>query len=173
MKKAKEDWIEPQCTKTEDCLNNNNSRRAFQVVKDLTKPWQARVTTIQDRDGNCLTEEKEISHRWTEYYKELYSHQTQGVPGVLQRQESTNDDDFPILWEVEEATKALKTGKEAGFDLQSWYSRVEGQWQTFFIISTTRSVRQGNGQHPGRSLSSSHYPRKTIYSYAKITVWSA
>ena len=59
MKKAKEDWIEEQCTEFEDCLTNNNSRRAYQVVKELTKQRQVKVNTIQDKEGKCLTEEKD------------------------------------------------------------------------------------------------------------------
>ena len=38
MNKAKEDWVEEQCTEIEDCLTINSSKRAYQVVKELTKP---------------------------------------------------------------------------------------------------------------------------------------
>ena len=34
MKKAKEDWIGEQCSKTEENLRKNNSERAYQLVKD-------------------------------------------------------------------------------------------------------------------------------------------
>ena len=36
MKKAKEDWIGAQREEIETCLNKNNSKRAYQLVKDLT-----------------------------------------------------------------------------------------------------------------------------------------
>ena len=36
VKKAKEDWIGSQCEEIEACLNKNNSKRAYQLVKDLT-----------------------------------------------------------------------------------------------------------------------------------------
>ena len=36
VKKAKEDWIGAQCEEIETCLNKNNSKRAYQLVKDLT-----------------------------------------------------------------------------------------------------------------------------------------
>ena len=36
VKTAKEDWIGAQCEEVETCLNKNNSKRAYQVVKDLT-----------------------------------------------------------------------------------------------------------------------------------------
>ena len=67
VKKAKEDWIGTQCEKIETCLNKNKSKRAYQLVKDLTSEKQDRSSTIQDKSGKCLTEEKEILSRWTEY----------------------------------------------------------------------------------------------------------
>ena len=36
VKKANEDWISAQCEETETCLNKNNSKGAYQLVKDLT-----------------------------------------------------------------------------------------------------------------------------------------
>ena len=36
MKKAKEDWIGAQCEEIKNCLNKNNSKRAYQLVGDLT-----------------------------------------------------------------------------------------------------------------------------------------
>ena len=65
VKKAKEDWIGAQCEEIETCLNKNNSKRAYQLVKDLTSEKQGRSSTIQDKSGKCLTEEKEILSRWT------------------------------------------------------------------------------------------------------------
>ena len=61
MKKAKEDWIEEQCTEIKDCLTNNNSRRAYQVVKELTKQTQVKINTIQDKKGNASLKKKTLS----------------------------------------------------------------------------------------------------------------
>ena len=63
MKKAKEDWIGAQCEKIETCLNKNNSKKAYQLVKDLTSEKQGRSSAIQDKFGKCVTEEKEIRSR--------------------------------------------------------------------------------------------------------------
>ena len=53
VKKAKEDWIGAQCEEIE----------TYQLVKDLTPEKQFRSSTIQDKSGKCLTEEKEILNR--------------------------------------------------------------------------------------------------------------
>ena len=47
-------------------LNKNNNKKAFQLVKDLTSGKQGRSTTIQNKSGQCRTEEQEILRRWTE-----------------------------------------------------------------------------------------------------------
>ena len=56
MKKAKENWIGEQCSEIEENLRKNNSKRAYQLVKDLTTVKQGKVTTVQDPSGKCLTE---------------------------------------------------------------------------------------------------------------------
>ena len=78
VKKAKEDWIGAQCEEIETFLNKNNSERAYPLVKDLTSEKQGRSSTIQDKSVKCLTEEKEILSRWTEYCSELYNYKSCG-----------------------------------------------------------------------------------------------
>ena len=41
MKKAKENWIE-QCSEIEENLRKNNSKRAYQLVKDLTTVYRGK-----------------------------------------------------------------------------------------------------------------------------------
>ena len=57
MKKAKENWVGEQCREIEENLRKNNSRRVYQLVKDLTTVKQGKVTTVQDHSGKCLTQE--------------------------------------------------------------------------------------------------------------------
>ena len=42
VKKAKQDLIGAQCKEIETCLNKNNSKRAYQLVKALTSEKQGR-----------------------------------------------------------------------------------------------------------------------------------
>ena len=106
-----------QFTEIEVNLDKNNSKRTLQVMKDLTQQRQSRVSTVQDKQGKCLTEEQEMTGRWTEYCSELYNLQINADPSGLTCQESANDDDHPILSEeVEAGTRALKNGKAAGVD---------------------------------------------------------
>ena len=66
MKMAKETWVQGQCQEVEACLRKNNSKKAYQLVKDLATEKQGKSTTIQDKSGKCLTGENEILNRWTE-----------------------------------------------------------------------------------------------------------
>ena len=117
VKKAQEDWIDAQCEEIETCLNKNNSKRAYQLVKDLTSEKQGRPSTIQDKSGKCLTEEKEILNRCTEYCSELYNYESCGDNAVLDCSQPPEEDLQPILREeVEIAVASLKKGKSAGVD---------------------------------------------------------
>ena len=95
MKKAKENWIGEQCSEIEENMRKNNSKRAYQLIKDLTTVKQRKATTVQGRSGKCLTEEREILNRWTEYCAELYDHKANGDPSVLDCPQTDTKDDHP------------------------------------------------------------------------------
>ena len=87
---------------TDARLNKFNSKKAYQLVKDLTSEKQGRSTTIQDKSGKCLTEEQDILSRWTEYFSELYKYEGYGDNTVLDRSQhpeeylqSTRVDNIP------------------------------------------------------------------------------
>ena len=86
-------------------------------MKDLTTVKQGKATTVQGRSGKCLTEERQILNRWTEYCSELYNYKANGDPSVLNCPQTDTEDDHTILrTEVEAAVQLLKKGKSAGVD---------------------------------------------------------
>ena len=72
-------------------------------MKDLTAVRQGKATTVQDRSGKCLTEERGILNRWTEYCCELYNHKAKGNPSVLNCPQTDTEDDHPSLRKEVEA----------------------------------------------------------------------
>ena len=62
LKKAKGDWIDTQCKKIDACLNITNSKKAYQLVKDLTSQ-RSRVDTQLSRTSleNVLQKKKRFS----------------------------------------------------------------------------------------------------------------
>ena len=113
MNSAKEKWIEEQCLDIEGSLATNNTKKAYDTVKALTKPQQTKVNTIKDKNGETIVEGNKILERWTEYCTELYNHEVKGDDKVLDVQESKNDDseDITLKSYIVEATNALKKGK--------------------------------------------------------------
>ena len=116
VKKAKEDWIGAQCEEILTCLNKNNSKRAYQLVKDLTSEKQSRSSTIHGKSGKCLTEAQEILSRWTEYCSELYNYESCGDNSVLDYSQSPEDLQPILREEVEIAVASMKKGKSAGVE---------------------------------------------------------
>ena len=117
MKKAKENWMREQCSDIGENLRTNNSKRAYQLLKDVTTVKQGKATAVQDRSGKCLTEERQILNRWTQYCSELYNYEANGDPSVLNCSQTDTEDDHPFLRrEVEAAVQSLKKGKSAGVE---------------------------------------------------------
>ena len=116
-KKVKENWIGEQCGEIEENLRKNNSKRAYQLEKNLTTLKQGKATTVQDRSGKCLTEERQILNRWKEYCSELYNHKANKDPSVLNCTQTDTEDGRPILRrEVEAAVQSSGKRKSAGVD---------------------------------------------------------
>ena len=100
MNRAKEKWIGEQCSEIEENLWKNNSKRTYQLVKGLTTVKQGKATTVQASSGRCITEEREILNRWTKHSTELYNHEANGDPSVLDCPQMDTEDDHPILHKV-------------------------------------------------------------------------
>ena len=84
-------------------------------MKDLTTVKQRKATTVQNRAGKCLTEEREILNRWMEYCSELCNHEANGDPSVLICSQTGREDDNYILQiEVMAAVQSFEKGKSAG-----------------------------------------------------------
>ena len=128
MKKAKENWLGEQCSEFEENLRKNNSKRAYQLVKDLITVKRGKATSVQDRSGECLGEERQILNRWIEYCFELYNYKANGDPSVLNCPQTDTEDDHPILRrEVEVAVQSLRKGNqlESTTSQQNWSKQVE------------------------------------------------
>ena len=83
----------------------------------MTNVKQGKATTVKVRSGKCLTEERQILNRWTEYCTELYNHKANGDLSVLSCPQTDTEDNHHILCkDVEAAVQSLKKGKSPGVD---------------------------------------------------------
>ena len=122
----------------------------------MTTVKQGKATTVKDRSGKCLSEERQILNRWTEYCSELYNHKANGDPSVLNCTQTDTEDDHSILRrEVEAAVQSLKKGSqlESTTSQQNWFKQVERMESPCPRQSATRFGRQENGQAHGPVLS--------------------
>ena len=110
--KAKEDWIGAQCEEIKTCLNKNYSKKAYQLVKDLSSEKQGRSSTIQDQSGKCLTEKQEILSRWTEYFPDLHNYESCGDNAVLDCSRPPENLQPILHEEVKIAVASLKKEKK-------------------------------------------------------------
>ena len=74
---------------------------------------QGKSIIIQDKSGECLTEEPEILNRWVEYCSDLYYNEMMGIKRYMTTQ-TPDLEPLPILQDgVEAAVKALKMERSA------------------------------------------------------------
>ena len=170
MKKTKEKWMGEQCSEIEENLRKNNSKRAHQLVKDLTTVKQGKATTVQHCPGKCLAEEREILNRWTKYRTELYNHKANRDPSILGCPQTDTEDDHPILRkEVEAAVQTVKKRKWAGVDNIPAELVQAGREDviTALAIICSKIWQIGEWQTPWTHPLSSHFPRKATCSSAR------
>ena len=78
-------------------------------MKDLITVKQGKATTVQDRPGKWVTEERQILNGWTEYCSEPYNDKANGDALILNYLQTDTEDDHPILRkEMKAAAQLLK-----------------------------------------------------------------
>ena len=125
VRKAKESWIKCKCDTIESSLRANNTKVAYDTVKELTHKKSNQTTCIEDANGTLLSEKPAIIKRWHEYCLQLYNYHYQltAEQGILQELkdlhvEADQEEEDPDILEseVESALKSLKLGKAPGID---------------------------------------------------------
>ena len=143
-----------QCQKVETCLRKNNSKKAYQLVKDLTTEKQGKTTTIQDKSRKCLTKENEILNRWTEDCSDLHNYETKGTQWCLtaHRYQMQSITLFHEKRWKQQSKRWRWESQPTWITYQQNKSKQEEKpWLTSWPQSATRFGRQENGQPHGLS----------------------
>ena len=74
-------FVENKCMEMEK--PGNNSKKVYNLVKELTQKPSARADVINDKSGAILTESTDIKTRWVEYCSELYEQKNAEEPTVI------------------------------------------------------------------------------------------
>ena len=119
----KRNWIEQQCQAVEKSIGMGRTREAFRIIRDLKGEYRQVARAIKDKTGKVLNDEKQISQRWAEYIKELYTdvniYGKDVLNGLKKRDGRPREDDVDdgiTKSEVEAAIKKLKNNKSCGTD---------------------------------------------------------
>ena len=70
-RRDKKAFLSDQCKEIEENNRMAKSRDLFRKIRDTNGTFQAKIVSIEDRNGMDLTEAEDIK-RWQEYTKELY-----------------------------------------------------------------------------------------------------
>ena len=118
MNTAKDQWIQMQCKSINEYMKyGRHKKRAYEILKSLTKTPARSTSIIEDKNGQTLTEEHYILKRWTEYCHELYNYPIKPDHSVITSQNTDNVDELSIFKsEVEDAIQKLKKGKSPCID---------------------------------------------------------
>ena len=93
----------------------------YQEIKSLTTKSTTRTSTIKDKDGKTLIEEKDIAKRWIEYCYDMYKKNPNESTEVISENRDVtttgkNGALPPLRSEIEAAIKKLRPRKSPGAD---------------------------------------------------------
>ena len=110
MKETKEKWIQNQCLAIENDMKiGRHSKRAYQVLKDLTNTMQKKsIQIFKNKKGILVKDNIEILNGWSEYCKYLYNYQITPDRNLLSNRKSYSGISPPIIKsEVEQAIRSI------------------------------------------------------------------
>ena len=111
--KAKENWINQQCSEIEELESKHKTREMYEKVKEVTGTNRKKSgnSCIKNKEGKVLFDQQEIQDRWTEYIEGLFNDERGEIPEM----ENLNG---PIILkeEVKKAIDTLRPGKAPGED---------------------------------------------------------
>ena len=90
------------------------TRDLLKKIRDIEGTFQAKMSSIKDRNGMDLTEAEDIQNRWQEYTEELYKedlHDAGNHNGVITHLETDI-----LQCEVKRALESITTNKTSGGD---------------------------------------------------------
>ena len=72
-RRDKKAFLSDQCKEIEENNRMGKTRDLFKKIRDTKGTFQAKMSSIKDRNHMDLTEAEDIKNRWQEYTEELYT----------------------------------------------------------------------------------------------------
>ena len=112
-RRDKKAFLSNQCKEIEEHNRMGKTRDLFKKIRDTNRKFNAKMSSIKDRNGRDLTEAEDIKKRWQEY-TELYKkdlHDQDNHNGVI-----THLEPDILECEVKRALGSITTSKASGGD---------------------------------------------------------
>ena len=110
----KKGFLSHQCKEREENNRMGKTRDLYKKLRDTNGTFQAKIVSIEDRNGMDLTEAEDIKKRWQEYTEELYKkdpHDPDNHDGVI-----TDLEPDMLECEVKWALESITMNKASGGD---------------------------------------------------------
>ena len=108
------------CQRVENARMQRKTKEVYEAVRKITGKQASRVRIIKDKNGKTLTDQKEVSNRWLEHFRQLYNPHTDTDETVFAELPVANSapTECPCLLkaEIESAIMRLKKDKSPGMD---------------------------------------------------------
>ena len=116
-RKKKKEWIEGKIKQLNEANRKRDSKKFYKDVRNLSKlPTETLI--CKDKDGNILSEKKQILERWQQYFKVLLNTGNVKIQNmeVYEGAASNLELEKPTYDEINEIIKNMKSNKAAGLD---------------------------------------------------------
>ena len=122
IKTAKENYIKMKC---EQLNALKGDIYFFEVMKEIRRGQKTTGWSVQDKNGNLITDKVSILRVWEDFYSNLYGslHEEREQIGIDQNKNKDNNGEnyhctvpFITKEETENSIKKLKNGKSSGLD---------------------------------------------------------
>ena len=113
-RRDKKAFLSDQCKEIEENHRMGKTRDLFKKIRDTKGTFQAKMGSINDRNGMDLTEAEDVKKRWQEYTEELYKkdfHDQDNHDGVI-----THLEPDILECEVKWSLGSISTNKASGGD---------------------------------------------------------
>jgi len=117
-RRKKKEWIEGKIKEINETNRKRDTGKFYKDVRNLSSLPTVTTLVCKDKDGNILSEKKQILERWQQYFKGLLNPETERINSIKTHESSINNLELeePTYEEINEIIKNMKSNKAAGPD---------------------------------------------------------
>jgi endonuclease/exonuclease/phosphatase family metal-dependent hydrolase len=117
-RRKKKEWIEGEIKLLNETNRKRDTRKFYKDVRNLSNLPTVTTLICKDKDGNILSEKKQILERWQQYFKDLLNPRIEEMNSIKTDESSKNNPELeePTYEETNEIIKNMKSNKAAGPD---------------------------------------------------------